>query len=254
MGRRNVRVEDGKRWVYNRLAAFYRFRLPYPAEVVDYLAACAGPQGRVVDLGAGTGSLSVPLAARGLEVTAVEPARAMLSELRGNAAASGLAVDAVHAAAESTGLPGNSFDFALVADALHWVDPERAGPEIHRLLKSTGACAVVEVRLLPTPFVRAMQARLRTANQKAAPDVAGRLEHLLALAVPNSRRRTIEKFSANDTLDPEQLRGTLCSLSYVGPALGPAALEELLHDVSRIADEYGGAHWPRELTVTRAAR
>lgn len=252
MGRHDVRVEDGKRWVFNRLAAFYRYRPPYPADLVEFLAACAGPQARVVDLGAGTGSLGLPLAARGLEVTAVEPAESMLSELRANASAGRLAVHSIHAAAESTGLPASSFDLALVADALHWVDPERAGPEIHRLLEARGGCAVVEVHLRSTPFVEALLARLRAANQKAAPATSGRLDHLLALAVPNARRRIIERFSVTDTLDPAQLRGTLCSLSFVGPALGPASLEALLEDAARIADEHGGAVWPRDLVVTCA--
>jgi ubiquinone/menaquinone biosynthesis C-methylase UbiE len=254
MGRRNARVEDSRSWVFNRLAPFYRFRPPYPICVVDALEAIARPGTRVADLGAGTGSLSVPLAERGLRVCAVEPAHAMLSELRMAATARGLCIDTVHAAAESTGLPSGSFDLVLVADALHWLDPERAGAEVARLLASDGACAVVEVRLRPTPFVRAFEARIRASNPKAAPPSGANLEQLLTLAVPKAPHRTSVQFSVTDRLDDEQLRGTLCSLSYVGPALGPAALEELLADAVRIAGDHGGAQWPRDITLTSASR
>ena len=78
MGRRGVGVEDGDRWVFNRLADDYRARPGYPAALVDRLHALAGGAGTVVDLGAGTGLLALPLAGRGLAVRAVEPASAML--------------------------------------------------------------------------------------------------------------------------------------------------------------------------------
>jgi ubiquinone/menaquinone biosynthesis C-methylase UbiE len=253
MGRRNVRVEDSRSWVFNRLASFYHLRPPYPIPLVDYLQALAGQGARVADLGAGTGNLSVPLAERHLRVCAVEPAHAMLSELRKAAAARGLRIDAVHAAAESTGLPSGSFDLVLVADALHWLDPERAGAEAARLLAPHGACAIVEVRLRPTSFVQALQARIRAANPKAVSSSGASLEQLLALAVPKARHRTSVQFSVTDTLDDEQLCGTLCSLSYVGPALGPVALQELLADGVKIAGDHGGAEWPRDITVTCAS-
>ena len=39
------------------------------------------PPAKIVDFGAGTGRLSIPLAERGFEVTAVEPCSAMLKQL-----------------------------------------------------------------------------------------------------------------------------------------------------------------------------
>jgi SAM-dependent methyltransferase len=49
---------------------------------VARVAALAGPGGRVLELGAGSGRLAVPLAARGLEVWAVDASEAMLDRLR----------------------------------------------------------------------------------------------------------------------------------------------------------------------------
>ena len=66
-------------------------RPPYPADLVDAIAALArsrsGGPSRVVDIGAGIGHLALPLAQRGLEVVAIEPAASMLARLEAAAAA-----------------------------------------------------------------------------------------------------------------------------------------------------------------------
>jgi SAM-dependent methyltransferase len=250
MGRCNISVEDEHRWVFNRIAPWYRFRPEYPPALVAWLAALAGPCGRAVDLGAGTGLLAVPLARRGLDVTAVEPAALMLQELRGACDAKGVRVSLVHASAESTGLAAGGFDLALVADAHHWLDPQLAGPEVHRLLRPKAACVVVEIELQPTPFLAALQARLRAANQRRPASSAGRREQLLSLAVPRAPYGGAVRLSQTTRLGEDQLRGLLCSLSYVGPALGPAALEQVLQDAVGLANEHGGATWSRDLVVT----
>ena len=102
MGRRSVSLSDEDRWVFNRLAQDYLTRPPYPDTLVDRLVTLAGgPGARVADLGAGTGHLALPLAARGLHVTAVEPARAMLSALEARRDPE-ISIVAVHASAEAT--------------------------------------------------------------------------------------------------------------------------------------------------------
>lgn len=53
-----------------------------PDEVADRLAALAGPGGRVLELGVGTGRLALPMADRGLAVTGLDSSTAMLDHLR----------------------------------------------------------------------------------------------------------------------------------------------------------------------------
>lgn len=66
-----------------------RVRPRYPAELLDDLAelAGAGPGGRVLEIGCGTGLLTVPLVLRGYHVTAVEPGPRMAAVARRNLAA-----------------------------------------------------------------------------------------------------------------------------------------------------------------------
>jgi len=254
-GRRHARVEDAERWVFNRLAAAYQSRPGYPEALVDRLAELAGPGGRVVDLGAGTGDLAIPLASRGLGVAAVEPARKMLDVLEQRAAEKGIAVQAVHAAAEATGLEAASFDLAVVADALHWLDPELAGAEISRLLAPSGALAIIEVELLPSPFSDALWPLLQAHNPKArprAPDLSGARTHLFSLAAPGAERLS-STFDCEHTLAPAAATAVVSSLSFVGPALSPAALESL----TRWAAEHArarGAIWRRRLHLRWARR
>jgi SAM-dependent methyltransferase len=266
MGRRDASPADARRWVFNRLAEDYRQRPGYPAPLIARLLTLAGgPGARIADLGAGTGQLALPLADRGAEVHAVEPARAMLDVLQSRCPESASrdapgvmggvtrSVRPVHAAAEATGLPDGAFDLVVLADALQWVDPERGAREAARLLAPAGILAVVTPRLAETPFLAALAARLAAANFKARPVAApvGLLFSVAGLAPP-----AVEQFTAEERLPPERLDAVLRSLSYVGPALGPEALAAVLADARALAAAHGGAVWRREIALhwSRAAR
>jgi SAM-dependent methyltransferase len=250
VSRRGVRVTDPTRWVFNRLAADYRHRPPYPPALVTRLLALAGgPGARVADLGAGTGHLALPLARLGARVHAVEPARAMLDVLAAGAA--GLPVVAVHAAAEETGLEAGAFDLVLLADALHWVDAERGGREVGRLLAPSGALAVVIPAFADTPFLRALGELLAEANPKARPGPPPVARLCAAAGLPPPER---EVLADEVLLDDQTLDAVLRSLSYAGPALGPAALEALLARARELARAHGGARWRRELVLEKAHR
>ncbi|PWH06364.1 SAM-dependent methyltransferase [Brachybacterium endophyticum] len=129
-------------------ADYDRLRPGYPAPVIDGLVEQLPDGARdVVDLGAGTGKLSVELVARGLGVTAVDPSSSMLDAAR--AAAEGTATSSsgsFHtrvASAEDTGLPDDSADLVTVAQAWHWFDTEAACHEIARILRPGGLLALI---------------------------------------------------------------------------------------------------------------
>ena len=123
---------------------YNRFRPTYPDELFATI------QGRlelpepphVADLGAGTGRASLPMAALGWRVTAIEPGKPMLEQLRGRASEDGLVVATVQASAEETGLDPASVDLATAGQAFHWFDKERAVAEMARIVRPGGGVAL----------------------------------------------------------------------------------------------------------------
>lgn len=93
----------------------------------------------MLDLGAGTGKLTGGLVAEGHHVTAVEPNESMLSELVRHHGS----VRALPGTAERIPLPDGTLDAVVVGQAFHWFDPERALPEIARVLRPGGVLAAL---------------------------------------------------------------------------------------------------------------
>jgi SAM-dependent methyltransferase len=116
---------------------YERSRPGYPDAAVDWLV----PEGArtVLDLGAGTGKLTRSLAARGLDVVAVEP----IAEMRANLAAALPEVRALEGTAEEIPLADDSVDAITVAQAWHWVDPGRATAEAARVLRPGGTLGLI---------------------------------------------------------------------------------------------------------------
>jgi SAM-dependent methyltransferase len=116
---------------------YERARPGYPDEAVDWLL----PKGAraVLDLGAGTGKLTRSLVARELDAVAVEP----LVEMRESLAAALPGVRAVAGTAEEIPLADGSVDAITVAQAWHWVDPERATAEAARVLRPGGTLGLI---------------------------------------------------------------------------------------------------------------
>jgi len=224
LGRRKVGIDEPARWIFNRMADVYDARPLYPAALIDALAALAGPAGATVaDLGAGTGHLTLPLAARGYDVAAVEPAAAMLDRLCEAARSRGLAGRALHAAAEALPLPKGSLDLVVVCEALHFMDAERTGGEIGRVLARGGALAVITAELTPTPFMRAVWAAIEAAVPRRPRDLTAAQDQLSSLA--RVRLGDERRFQDETPVDADTLERILRSFSFVGPAMHPARFE-----------------------------
>ena len=120
--------------------AYAKARPGYPEDIVRKLLGRAGvrPGDCVVDIGAGTGLFTGLLSGRGFGVIAIEPNAAMRKE-----APPVPGVRWRDGTFEVTGLPDNSADWVVAAQAFHWADPARALPEIDRILKPGKAFSIL---------------------------------------------------------------------------------------------------------------
>jgi SAM-dependent methyltransferase len=85
----------------------------YDADLALWRELAAAERGPILDVGAGTGRVTLDLAARGHEVVALDIDAELLAELQRRAAVRGLAVETVVADAGDFALPGRSFGLIL---------------------------------------------------------------------------------------------------------------------------------------------
>jgi ubiquinone/menaquinone biosynthesis C-methylase UbiE len=134
------------------VAEFYhRYRRGYPAAVFDALVESFGltPDDVAVDLGCGTGQVTVPLAARVRAVVGVDPEPDMLAHGRRAAAERGAANLAwvVGTDADVPALRGvlgdGSVGVVTIGQALHWMRPDDLFRDVFPLVRSGGGVAVL---------------------------------------------------------------------------------------------------------------
>jgi SAM-dependent methyltransferase len=130
------------RTTFDRAADLYQDARPeYPEQLFDRLLDITRlkPGDRVLEVGAGPGTATAPLARRGLRVTALEPGPALAARARQHLAS--YDVDIVEARFEEwEGAPGG-YAAVLAATAWHWVDPEVRYVAAARVLQPGGYLA-----------------------------------------------------------------------------------------------------------------
>ncbi|HVV13126.1 class I SAM-dependent methyltransferase [Amycolatopsis sp.] len=156
-------------WDYTDLASTYSLRPQYAAEAVDKIVALAGrAQPWVADLGAGTGHLTLDLAARGCLVDAVEPNEAMATIGKQRTAHLG-EVRWFTGTGEETGLLGGAYDLVTYGSSFNTMDRPAALREAARLAGPRGHLACVwNHRDLSDP----LQAEIECLIRSRIPDYA----------------------------------------------------------------------------------
>jgi SAM-dependent methyltransferase len=113
--------------VFGEVAELYdRARAGYSDAVIDRILSFARPESPLLsalEVGAGTGKATVPIAARGLEVLALEPSAAMAAVAARNCE-SFPSVRIEVTSFEDWPLEPNRFDLLFSAQAWHWVRPD----------------------------------------------------------------------------------------------------------------------------------
>jgi SAM-dependent methyltransferase len=240
-----------------------RARPGYPRDAIEDLTRLAGlrPGVRVLEIGCGTGQLTVPLAERGCRVTAVELGAEMAAVARRRLAQFPSA-EVVTAAFEEWPLPAQPFDVVVSASAFHWIDPAVRMRKVAGALRAGGALATIGNHAAGGREV--FFAEVRDCYERLdAATVAGLLR-------PHADLATLEY---NAELDRSELFGPvtirrhewelthstaryldLLRSSAAHRALEPAARAALFDCVGRVIDDqYGGALTKRHLTELRVA-
>ena len=120
--------------------SYDRVRPGYPADIIADLVALAGigPGTRVLEIGCGTGQLTMPLIEHGAALTAVE-----LGPRLAAIAAAKTGAEVLVADFDTWDGPRARFDLVVSATAFHWLDPDTRLARIAHLLRPGGALATI---------------------------------------------------------------------------------------------------------------
>jgi SAM-dependent methyltransferase len=122
-------------------------RPPYPAKLLIELVELTGvaPGKTVLELGPGTGQLTLPLADTGASVLALElgPGLAGFLERKTKNRTN---IEVVTADFDGWDAGSKRFDYVMAASSFHWFDPETRLSRCHSLLGTNGRIAIVDVR------------------------------------------------------------------------------------------------------------
>ncbi len=125
------------------VARAYAFRVPYPPEVFAFLGSLQpdGP-GRVLELGCGSGDLTIGLAPHTNSIDAVDPSDALLVVARRRQGDSTSRINWHACSAESFPYRG-PYSLVVAAQSLHWMDWAVVLPNIASSVRPDGWLAVV---------------------------------------------------------------------------------------------------------------
>jgi SAM-dependent methyltransferase len=246
-------------------AGYYHLRAPYAPQAFAFLADtfCLDGRSRVLDLGCGPGTLSVPIAAVAGEVLALDPEPRMLDEARRSAAAAGRRnIRWICARAED--LPGDigRVRLATMGQSFHWMHRDAVLARLADVVEPGGGLALINPgRRRPQeswePIAEAVVERFlgpRRPRTGGSPEP----EHEPALARSShfSRFET-HSFPTAFMRDIASVIGAIYSLSYASrPRFGDqaAAFEAALTEALLAQNPSGRFHEQVETEVIVARR
>ncbi|MBO1337216.1 trans-aconitate 2-methyltransferase [Streptomyces sp. VRA16 Mangrove soil] len=253
-----------------------RARPGYPERLYDDLAELTGtgPGCRVLELGCGTGKATVPLAARGCRITAVELGPELAAVARRNLAGHPQ-VSVETGAFEEWPLPPEPFDVVLAATSFHWIDPAVRVAKSARALRPGGALATVSTHHV-AGGTEQFFVDVQRCYERFDPTTPPGLRLTPAADIPHDSQeapnRNVEQGNAAlpgaDRFEPPVFRRCARDLTFTTAeyldllrtfsgtrALDPAARAGLLDAIGQLIDgSYGGSVTKRYLTELRVAR
>jgi SAM-dependent methyltransferase len=132
--------------LFDQVASLYNEVRPrYPQELFEDLARTTtlAPGAKAIEVGAGTGQATKPMAMRGYEILCVEPGP-RLASLLAQEMSNFPNVRILTTWFEDAILPENAFDLVYAATSFHWLKPDAQFTKPFQLLKEGGHLAIIE--------------------------------------------------------------------------------------------------------------
>ena len=234
---------------FGRTASDYdRYRTGFPDSFYERIvgAGWIAPGMRALDIGTGTGTLALGLAARGLDVVGLDPSPEMLEAARQRAAELGLDVRFVEGVAEETREESGAFDLVTAGHCWWWFDVARVIAEAERVLGADGRLLIANFSYLPTPGSAAEASEhLVLAHNPGWPKAGEsgiRAEQVADLDAAGFRDVASFSYVEPVTFTHETWRGRMRSCNGVGPSLPPAGVAAFDRELAALlAERFPGA-------------
>ncbi|NUU79238.1 class I SAM-dependent methyltransferase [Paenibacillus xylanilyticus] len=222
----------------NRVDSYLKYRPSYPEEAVQYLYDFVGlrSNSKISDIGSGTGIFSKLLLEHGSNVIAVEPNRAMRAAAE-QRLESYPKYQSITGSAESTGLPDQSVEFIVCAQAFHWFDRLAAQTEFRRILQLGGRVILIWNSRITTgtPFREQYNQLLHTYGIDYEKVNHKNISRKMLLSFFKEGSMQEVRFRMSQEFDFEGLRGRLLSSSY-SPVPGHPNYNPMMTELRNLFD------------------
>ncbi|MGF9696770.1 class I SAM-dependent methyltransferase [Paenibacillus sp. MABNR03] len=222
----------------NRVDSYLKYRPSYPEEAVQYLYDFVGlrSNSKISDIGSGTGIFSKLLLEHGSNVIAVEPNRAMRAAAE-QRLESYPKYQSITGSAESTGLPDQSVEFIVCAQAFHWFDRLAAQTEFRRILQPGGRVILIWNSRITTgtPFREQYNQLLHTYGIDYEKVNHKNISRTMLLSFFKEGSMQEVRFRMSQEFDFKGLRGRLLSSSY-SPVPGHPNYNPMMTELRNLFD------------------
>lgn len=237
-------------------ALYEQFRPPYSPEffrvVVERLRL--GKRHALIDLGTGPGLLALGFAPYVGRVVGVDPEPAMLEVAARAADRAGRDLVLIESAAEALPREVGLFDVVTIGRALHWMDRDRIGPLLQRLVAPGGVVLVCSARSATDGRNGWLEAHNEARRYWSG--TTGRTNYRpdLATIVADTRFRIGETIAVEGRheLTASDLAHRVLTLSGSSPAVLSNKVDAMLHDVEQRLLPFSRAGLLREVVIANA--
>ena len=153
------------RTTFDEAASLYdEVRPGYPEDLFDDVVSLSGirPEGRILEIGCGTGQATVPFARRGYRILCVELGENMTAVAHRKLGGY-----------PRTEVRTGAFDLAISATAFHWLDPAIAYPKVAGALRDGGSLALFWNVHVHSDASRGFFEAAQRIYEREAPEIVG---------------------------------------------------------------------------------